>query len=94
LPGEVTFRVVAPNGHPLPFGARINRGRPDRADYVSVRPWNGVGRRFDLRPYFRLDRAGRYTVTATYTGGASGGDPPAGLWTGTLNSNPITVELG
>lgn len=91
-PGEVAFRVVGPSGQPVPFSARVNVGRPeDDDDFSLVAPWSCVGRRYELRTYFRIDEPGRYGLTAHYRNRWSG--PRDRAWTGNLTSSAVEIHL-
>jgi hypothetical protein len=101
-PGELTFTVLGPDGEPLPFGARVNLGRPGPEDVAPVRPAGCVGTTIDLVDYFDLSEPGTYRITATYR--ATGGrlddedlgddlDTPPGVWTGTLESEEVSIEV-
>jgi hypothetical protein len=91
-PGEVAFRVAGPSGQAVPFSARVNLGRPNPdEDFSVVVPWNCVGRRYELRTYFRLDEPGRYELTAHYRNRWSG--PRDRAWTGNLTSSAVEIHL-
>jgi hypothetical protein len=92
-PGEVWFEVTGPDEEIIPFGARVNLGRPERSDFLPVAPWNCVGRRYELLSYFNLEEPGSYTVVANYRNEPPRDAAPRGSWTGTLRSNPVTFRL-
>jgi hypothetical protein len=93
FPGEVAFDVVEASGKPVSFRARVNVGTPDDEDFSLLVPWNCVGRECALQPYFALERAGRYTLTATYKNEWSGEDVGLDAWTGRLRSNTVTFVV-
>ena len=76
----------------LPFGPRVNMGRPGTDDYSTVLPAASVGRIIDLADYFALDGPGAYAVSVRYEPVAEP-DTPAQAWSGTLESDPITLTL-
>ena len=105
-PGELTFSVTDPQDEPLPFGARVNLGRADPNDIATIAPRHFVGTTIDLVDYFDLSEPGSYRIRATYRSVPGGitrngdteedddNDLSTGVWTGTLTSDEVSIELG
>jgi hypothetical protein len=98
--GELTFSVVGPSGEPLPFGSRVNLGRPGPDDVATISPTRFVGVTIDLVDYFNLDEPGTYRISATYrssAGGENGEEEgeglPADVWTGEVTSDEVSIEV-
>lgn len=97
-PGELTFSVISPSGERLPFGARVNLGRAGADNVATIAPVGFVGTTIDLVDYFDMGESGTYRVSASYR---SVGDseevddvgPPAGVWTGTVGSDEVSIKL-
>ena len=93
----VSFRVVGPDGEPVPFdGPYADLATLDSGAFVTLAPGESVSDDFDLADHFMLPR-GASQVTAEYrnpTGGSFGGE--AGLQfdagSGPV-SVPITIEV-
>lgn len=92
-PGELRFSVTAPSGETLPFGARVNMGRPQREDFTTIQPFACVGKLIDLVDYFPLSEPGTYRVAVRYQSRSGGEDSPPEAWTGILQSDSVTIEL-
>ncbi|MGH3869962.1 MAG: hypothetical protein ACRDSR_00355 [Pseudonocardiaceae bacterium] len=92
-PGELLFSVTAPSGETLPFGARVNIGYPQRDDFATIQPFACVGKLIDLVDYFPLSEPGTYLIEVQYRSRPGGEDSPPGAWTGTLQSDSVTIEL-
>jgi hypothetical protein len=99
-PGELAFSVIDPSGERLPFGARVNLGRPGAGDVATIAPGDSVDATIDLVDYFDLSEPGTYRVSATYraAGDFDEGDDEDGgafveVWTGTLESDEVSIDL-
>ena len=103
-PGELSFSVIDPSGERLPFGARVNVGRPGADDVATIAPTAFVGTTIDLVDYFDMSEPGTYRISATYRSMGAGGDiddddddgggAPVGVWMGTTESDEVSIELG
>lgn len=93
-PGELSFHVSGPDGRALGFAARVNVGKPLAEDFTTLPPSGAVSAEIDLRNYFRFEGSGRYCVQATYKNRWPGPDVDVRVWTGTLRSEPIEVDVG
>jgi len=93
-PGELRFTVLDPAGSTVPFGARVNMGRPTQTDFAQIPPRGCIGRTIDLVDYYPLSEPGRYQVSVRYESGTAAEDDwPDGAWQGTVESEPVTIEL-
>jgi hypothetical protein len=52
-----------------------------------------VGKLIDLVDYFPLNEPGTYRIAAHYQSRPEGEDLPPEVWTGTLQSDSVTIEL-
>ncbi|MFI7483392.1 hypothetical protein ACH9EU_13385 [Kocuria sp. M1R5S2] len=100
-PGELTFSVIGPQGEPLPFGARVNLGRPGAEDVATIAPAHSAGSEVDLVDYFDLSEPGTYRVSAAYRSALGREDldddadagMPAGVWLGTVESDEVSIQV-
>ena len=97
-PGELSFSIIDPSGERLPFGARINLGRAGPDDVATVAPGGFVATTVDLFDYFDMSEPGMYRISAAYTSvrpeeDADDYSPLSGVWTGTVESDEMSIEL-
>jgi hypothetical protein len=86
---EIKLTITDEAGETLPFAAKVNLGFPLDKDFVSLAAGEPVERKFDLRGYFRFDKAGRYRLEAVYQNGS---DPSEGeAWKGEVGSEAVEV---
>ena len=94
-PNLVFFGVTDEEGEALPFDGPYARLRPfNENDFVELEPGASVEKSFDLAQLYEIDKAGSFTVVATYKNFDDGSQ--AGLsafTTDGLPSNSITIEV-
>jgi hypothetical protein len=97
-PGEISFLIIDPSGERLPFGARVNVGRAGPDDVATIPSTGVVATTIDLVDYFDLSEPGTYRVSATYRSlgvavDGDGGSALPAVWTGSLESDEMSIEL-
>jgi hypothetical protein len=89
---EISFELTDPDGGPVVFEARINRGFPNVEDFQALDPGEQIERAYRLDTYHDLAGPGRYRARAVYQNER---DPEDGrrAWKGELRSEEVALTV-
>ncbi len=89
---DLIFIIISPTGDTLPFNAVIEAlSDPSSEDIETLLPGKATGKFIDLRPYYRFEQTGTYSIRARYKNLSKVGGWD--VWLGQLLSNQVDILI-
>jgi hypothetical protein len=90
---EVKFDIAFPPGERLVTSTLINRGEPDREDFIVIPPGGEIQKTYTLTDFYWMELPGTYEIKAIYHNTNDGEMFELSAWTGNITSNPVRLRV-